>query len=164
MRALAGELGRPCGEVGTAEADASVATRPLPVREPETTTTTATQVIQSPVLAVPATQSLSPDVPMETSETRTEPGRDLDVRMAERQPTRRRELEDVEMTAVLAQPASERTYEVCGLLVHADIADNNYIEEGFMDENMSDEIESGNVGSFAAISVHNAANLDGWQT
>ena len=47
--------------------------------------------------------------------------------MAERQPRRRRELEDVEMTAVLTQLASERTYEVCGLLVHADIADNNYI-------------------------------------
>ena len=32
-----------------------------------------------------------------------------DVRMAERQPKRRRDLEDTEMTAVLAQLASERT-------------------------------------------------------
>ena len=39
---------------------------------------------------------------METSETTTESGRDLDVRMAERQPKRRRELG--EMTVVLAQP------------------------------------------------------------
>ena len=80
--------------------------------------------------------------------------------MAERQPKRRRELEDVEMTAVLAQPASERTCEVCGLLVHADIADNNYNEEGFMNENM---IENVNAGSLAAISVLHAANPDGWQ-
>ena len=35
-------------------------------------------------------------------------------------------LEDVEMTAVLIQPASERTYEVFYLLVHAD---NKYIKE-----------------------------------
>ena len=124
MRALAGELGRPSGEVGAAEVDASAATRPHPVRERKTTTTTATQVTQSSVLAVPSTQNPSIDAPMETSETTIEPGRDLDVRMAERQPQRRRELEDVEMTAVLAQPAS---------------------------------------GSLAAISVHNAANLDGWQ-
>ena len=55
MRALAGELGRPSGEVGAAEADASTATRPPPVREIETTTTTATQVTQSPVPPVPAT-------------------------------------------------------------------------------------------------------------
>ena len=105
LRALAGELGRPSGKVGAAEEDASTATRPPPVREPETTTTTATQVTQSSVPAVPATQSPSPDAPMETSETA--PGRDLDVRVAERQPKRRRELEDVEMTAVLAQPPRE---------------------------------------------------------
>ena len=108
---------------------------------------------QSSVPAVPATQSPSPDAPVETSETTTEPGRDLDVRMAEREPMRRRELEDVEMTAVLAQPASERTYGVCGLLVHADIADINYIEEGLVNENMRDEIENVNAGSLAAISV-----------
>ena len=55
LRALAGELGRPSGEVGAAEADASTATRPPPVRETETTTTTATQVTQSSVPRVPAT-------------------------------------------------------------------------------------------------------------
>ena len=67
------------------------------------------------------------------------------------------------MTAVLAHPASERTCEVCGLLVHADIANNNYIEEGFMNENMRGEIENVNDGSLAAISVPHAANPDGWQ-
>ena len=45
-----------------------------------------TQVTQSSVLTVPATQSPSPDGPMETSETTTEPGRDLDVCM-DRTPT-----------------------------------------------------------------------------
>ena len=67
---------------------------------------------------------------MEASGKTTEPGRDLDVRMAERQPKRRSKLDDVEMTTVLAQLGSERTLEVCGLLVHTDIADNNCIEEG----------------------------------
>ena len=100
---------------------------------------------------------------METSETTTEPGRDLDVCVAGRQPKRRRELEDVETTAVLAQPASERTYEVCGLLVLADIADNSYIEDGAIKENTRGETENVNVGSHAAIPVHNAANPDGWQ-
>ena len=71
------------------------------MRELETTTTTATQVTQISVLTEPATQSPSPDAPMEISEATTEPGRDLDVRTSERQPKRRRELEDVEMTAVL---------------------------------------------------------------
>ena len=47
----------PRNPVGAAEADASTATRPLPVRESETTTRTATQVTQSSVPAVPATQS-----------------------------------------------------------------------------------------------------------
>ena len=89
---------------------------------------------------------------METSETTAEPGRDLDVRKAERQPKRRRELEDVEMTAVLAQPTSERTQEICGLLVHADTVDNNYIEDRLVTENMR-----------AELSVHSAANRDGWQ-
>ena len=131
------------------------------MRETETTTTTATQVTHSSVPTVPAKQSPSPDAPMDTSGATTEPGRDLDVRMAERQPKRRRELEDVEMTAFLAQPASERTCEVCGLLVHADIADDNYIEEGFMNENMRGEIENVNDGSLAAISVPHAANPDG---
>ena len=91
---------------------------------------------ESSVPVVPATQSPSLDAPMDSSETTTEPGRDLDVRITERQPKRRRELENVEMTAVLAQPASERTSDVCCLLVHVDIADNNYIEEGLMNENM----------------------------
>ena len=137
LRALAGELGRLSGEVGAAEvdADASTATHPHPVREPETTITTATQVTQSSVPTVPATQSPSTDAPMETFQTTTEPRHDLDVRMAERHPKRRRELDDVEMTAVLAQPASERTYEVCALLVRTDIADNNYIEGGLVNEN-----------------------------
>ena len=98
---------------------------------------------------------------MDTSETTTEPERDLDGRTAERQPKRRKELEDVEMTAILAHPPSQRTNEVCGLLVHADIADNKYIEQGLMDENMRDE--NANAGGLAVISVHNAANLDGWQ-
>ena len=49
--------------------------------------------------------------------------------MAERQPKRRRELEDVEIT------------KVCSCLVHADLADNNYFEETHMDENMKGEIE-----------------------
>ena len=115
------------------------------------------------MLAVPATQSPSPDAPMETSETTTQPGRDLDVRMAERQTKRRRELEDVEMTAVLTQLDSERTYELCGLLIHMDIADNNYIEEGLVNENTRDGTEIVNAGSLAAISVHNAANPDWWQ-
>ena len=164
LRALACDLGRLSGEVGAAVADASTATRPHPVKEPETSTTTATQVTQSSVPAVPATQSPSTDVPMETSETTTEPGRDLDVRMAERQPKRRRELEDVEMTSVLlAQPASDKTYEVCSILVHTDIADNNCSEEGLVNENTRGEIESENDGSNAAISVNNAANPDGWQ-
>ena len=148
--ASAGELGLPSGEVDAADAVACAAARPPMVREPETTTT-ATPATQNAVPAVPATQSPSPDALMDTSETATEPGRDLDVRMAERQPKRRRELEDVEMTAVLAQPASEGTYEVCGLLVHADIADNNCIEEGLTDENMRDEIENVIAGGLAAI-------------
>ena len=99
---------------------------------------------------------------METSESTTGPGRDLDVRMAECQPKRRRELEDVEMTAVLAQFASERICEVCGLLVHTDIADNNYIEEGPVNESARGETENVNAGSLAALSLHNASNPDGW--
>ena len=67
------------------------------------------------------------------------------------------------MTAVLAQLVSDRTCEVCGLLVHADIADNNYLEEVFVNENMRGETENVNAGSLAAISAHNAANPDGWQ-
>ena len=85
------------------------------------------------------------------------------MRTAERFPKRRRELEDVEQIAVLAQLASERTYEGCGLLVPTDIADNSNFEEVFVNENTRDETENVNAGSFAAISVHNAANLDGWQ-
>ena len=158
LHPLAGDPGRL-----SAVADASTATRPPLVREPETTTTTATEVTHSSVPTVPVTQSPSTDAPMETSETTTEPGRDLDVRMTERQPKRRRELEDVEMTAVFAQPASERTYEVCGLLVHTDIADINYIEDGLVNKNTRGETENVNAGSLAAISVHNAANPDGWQ-
>ena len=150
--------------VRAAEADANTATRPPPVKEPERTTTTATQVTQSSVPVVPATQSTVPDAPTETSETTTERGRDLDVRMGERQPKQRRELKDVEMTANLTRPASKRTCEVFGLLVHADIADNNYFEEGLMNENMSGETENVHAGSLAAISVHNAADPDGWQT
>ena len=50
--------------------------------------------------------------PMDIAEPAAEPGRDLNVHMAERRPLRRRELEDVYMTANLAQPASERTYEI----------------------------------------------------
>ena len=50
--------------------------------------------------------------------------------MAERQPKRRRPPEDADMTVVLAHPASERTNDICGLLVRADFADNNYVEEG----------------------------------
>ena len=96
LSALAGELGRPSGDVGAAEADASTTTRTHP-REPKTTTTTATQVTQSAVPAIPATQNPSTATPMGTTEPTTEPGRDLDVRMAERQPKRRRELEDVDM-------------------------------------------------------------------
>ena len=161
LRALTGELGRPSAEVGAA--DASTAARPLPVREPETTTTTATQVTQSSVLAVPATQIPSPVAPMDTSETRTEPGRDVDVCMAEHQPKRRREPEDVEMTAVLAQLVSEGTYEFCGLLVHADIADNSYIEEEVVNESMRGETENVNAATLVAISVHDAANPDGCQ-
>ena len=148
--ASAGELWLLSGEVDAADAVACAAACPPMVREPETTTT-ATPATQNSVPGVPATQSPSPDALMDTSETATEPGRDLDVRMAERQPKRRRELEDVEMTAVLAQPASEGTYEVCGLLVHADIADDNCTEEGLTDENMRDEIENVIAGGFAAI-------------
>ena len=48
-------------------------------------------------------------------------------------------------------------------MVHADTADNNYIEEGLKNENMRGETENVNVGSHAAIPVHNAANPDGWQ-
>ena len=38
------------------------------------------------------------------------------------------------MTAILAQLVSTRTCEICGLLVHTDLADNNYVDEGLMDE------------------------------
>ena len=72
-------------------------------------------------------------------------------------------MEDVEMTAVLAQPASERTCEICGVLVHADIADRNSIEEELRDVNMKGEVENENAGGLAAISVRNAATPDGWQ-
>ena len=82
--------------------------------------------------------------------------------MAERQPRRRRELEDVEMTAVLTQLASERTYEVCGLLVMRTLLTTITFEEGLMNENVRGETENVN-GSLAAMSVHNAANPDGWQ-
>ena len=106
---------------------------------------------QSAAPAVPATQNPSTATPMGTIEPTTETGRDLDVRMAERQPKRRRELEDVDMTAVLAQPASERTYEVCGLLVRTDTADNSRIEEGLVNENTRDETKNVNAGSLAAL-------------
>ena len=48
-------------------------------------------------------------------------------------------------------------------MIHADIADNNCVEEGLRDENMKDGIENENAGGLAAISVHNVANPDGWQ-
>ena len=73
--------------------------------------------------------------------------------MAERQPKRQEELEDVEMTAILAQPVSGRTHSICGLLVHADLPENNYAKE---------KTENENAGGLAA-SVHNAANPEGWQ-
>ena len=88
-RALAGELGRLSGRVSAADADASTAARPPPVKEPEMTTT-ATTATQNSVPAVPAAWSSPPDAPMDTAETTTELGRELDVSMAERQPKRRR--------------------------------------------------------------------------
>ena len=96
-RTLAVELGRPSGGVGVVDANASTDTRPSAVREPEMTTT-ATPATQSSVLAVPATQSSPLDTPMDTAETTSEPARDLVLNLA-----------------VLAQPASERTYDICGL-------------------------------------------------
>ena len=47
---------------------------------------------------------------MDIAEPTAEPRRDLDVHMVERQPKRRRELEDVEMRATIAREA----YEICG--------------------------------------------------
>ena len=141
----------------------SLATRPLPVRESENDNDSDTGNTQSPVLAVPATQSPSPDAPMINSETTTEPGRDLDLLMAERQPKRRKELEDVEVTAVLAQLVSERTYEVCCLRVSCGHCRQQLHCRELVNENMRGETENVNAGSFAAISVHNAANPDGWQ-
>ena len=91
----------------------------LQVREPKMTT-----------IAAPTTQTSAPDAPMDIAKPTAEPRRDLDVHMAERHPKRRRELEDVKMMAILAQPASERTCEICGVLVHADLADNNYLRGG----------------------------------
>ena len=83
---------------------------------------------------------------MDIAEPPAEPGRDLDVHLTERQPKRRGDLEDFEMTAILAQPVSGRTCEVCGLLVHADLADNNYIEEALTDENVTEKTENQNAG------------------
>ena len=83
--------------------------------------------------------------------------------MAERQTKRRRSSEDADMTVVLAQPASEKTHEICGLSVHADLADNNFVEEGLMDENEREKTENGNAGGLATTSVRKAANLEGWQ-
>ena len=50
--------------------------------------------------------------PMDIAKPAAEPGRDLDVHLADRQSKRRRELEDVEMTAILAQPVTGRTHEI----------------------------------------------------
>ena len=77
------------------------------------------------------------------------------------QPKQRREVEDVEMTAILAQLASESTYLICTLLVYADLADNSYVEEGLRDGNMKEKIENENAVGLATISVHNAANPEG---
>ena len=52
------------------------------------------------------------------------------------------------MTAILAQPAADRTYEICDLLVHTDLADNNFVEEGLKDENVKDETENENAGGW----------------
>jgi len=114
-RALAGELGRSSGGDGAAAGSASTPARQHPASAPETTTA-----------AAPAAQSSAPDAPMDSAAPAAEPGRDLDVHMAETsRPKRQRPPEDGDMTAVLAQPASERTYEIGGFLVHADRADNN---------------------------------------
>ena len=50
-----------------------------------------------------------------------------------------------------------------GLLVHADIADNNYIEGELVNESMRGETENVNAATLVAISVHDAANPDGCQ-
>ena len=67
-------------------------------------------------------------------------------------------LEDVATTAKFAQTASERTYEIWGLLVHSDLVDNNYVEEGLMDV---EKTESESTDIFAAVLVHNAAKPGG---
>ena len=51
----------------------------IPVRELEINDNDSYSQQLSSVLAVPATQTPSTDAPIETSETTTEPGRDLDV-------------------------------------------------------------------------------------
>ena len=48
-------------------------------------------------------------------------------------------------------------------MVHADFAQNNYIEEGTRIENMKDELENVNAGGLTATSVHSAANPVGLQ-
>ena len=96
--------------------------------------------------AAASTQSPPPDAPMDIA--------DLDVHVAERQPKRRREMEDVEMTAILAQPFSGMTCEICSLLFHADLADNNCIKEGLTDENVKEKTENENAS---------VVNSEGWQ-
>ena len=102
---MAGELERPSGRDGAAAGDASRPTSKIPASAPETTTA-----------AAPATQGSPPDAPMDIAESAAEPGRDLDVHMALRQPKRRRSPEDVELAATFDQPVSGRTCEICGLL------------------------------------------------
>ena len=149
---MAGELERPSGRDGAAASDASRPTSKIPASAPETTTA-----------AAPATQGSPPDAPMDIAESAAKEGRDLDVHMSERQPKRRRSPEDVEMAATFDQPVSGRTYEICGLLVHSDRVHNNYVEEWLTDGNGKEKAGMGARAALVAISVHNAANPEGWQ-
>ena len=94
---------------------------------------------------------------MDTSETTTEPGRDVDVRTSERQPKRQRELDDV----ALSLPPREPVRSAVSWFMRT-LPTTTNVEEGLMDENMRGEIGNVRGGGIAAISVH-AANPDGTQ-
>ena len=65
------------------------------------------------------------------------------------------------------RPLSIRPFPVgptrSGLLVHAGRVDNNNVEEWLTDGNGKGKAENGSAGGLVAISVHNAAKLEGWQ-
>ena len=64
---------------------------------------------------------------------------------------RRSDPEDVEISRTTSSLNlfPRRTHEICGLLVHAELADDNFFEEELVHENVKEKIENETAGGLA---------------